>query len=115
MAKRCCESKVGWGEKCNLRAEKSKEMEIGTGTDGGAMSIARRRHHNRRIKEKRKGYWSDNNDKRNLGRILSTPQLCSCRGCGNQRKWEGVTQQEKKAALKLVAGVQKVVSGIRFA
>ena len=29
-------------------------------------------------------------------KLRKTTKLCSCRGCGNQRKWEGPTIQEVK-------------------
>ena len=33
---------------------------------------------------------------RNQQRFRKTTKLCSCRGCGNQRQWEGPTIQELK-------------------
>lgn len=58
-----------------------------------------RRHHIERLKAKRKGYWGyphhygiwapEQMDARQLGKVAQYPQPCSCRGCGNQRKWEG--------------------------
>lgn len=60
-----------------------------------------RRHHVARIKHNRKHYWGYPNrhrqrrdelpqspvemEPRILGKVLRTPQLCSCWACGNQR------------------------------
>ena len=60
------------------------------------MSIAQRRHHTRRLKRNRKNYWHWNEKTPGeLGVLVNTPHPCSCRSCGNQRKWEGETKQEK--------------------
>lgn len=58
-----------------------------------------RRHHVERLRRKRQSYWGyphhygvwepEDMDVRQLGRVVQYPQICSCRGCGNQRKWEG--------------------------
>jgi len=65
-------------------------------------SRAERRHHVQRLKHKRRTYWGYPNnyhvssldhppispvemDARQLGQVVSTPQLCSCLGCGNPR------------------------------
>lgn len=39
------------------------------------------------------------NNQRFIGRHATTPHPCSCRACGNQRKYEGETRQEKRAKL----------------
>ncbi len=36
-----------------------------------------------------------------LRRLYKTRVPCSCMGCGNRRKWEGKTLQERKAELDL--------------
>ena len=62
---------------------------------------ALRRHHRDRLKRKRASYWfgKEDNNPRKLGMLVSTPQICSCSGCGNPRrhKWEDKrTIQERK-------------------
>ncbi len=57
---------------------------------------ALRRHHRERLLKSRNHYWSMGSpgvdprdaDKRQ-GRVTRTPCLCSCRGCGNPRRYEG--------------------------
>lgn len=78
-----------------------------------------RRHHYQRLKRRRKRYWSGpigsnptvryawTEDQR-LGFLATTPQNCSCRGCGNQRKWEGPTRQERKAELDGEEQIQEI-------
>lgn len=34
---------------------------------------------------------------RSIGLAARTPQRCSCVGCGNQRRWVGLSRQEKRA------------------
>ena len=60
---------------------------------------ALRRHHLDRVKKKRKHYWHGNAgaDPRSAGLCLGTPCLCSCWMCGNQRKYHGLTIQERKS------------------
>jgi len=41
-------------------------------------------------------------DPRNIGVMATTPQRCSCIGCGGQRKWEGMTLDEKRNYLNLL-------------
>lgn len=58
-------------------------------------SIAIRRHHRKRLWDKRKKYFTcpNGNDKR----ILKTPKPCSCYMCGNARKYfNEITEQEQK-------------------
>lgn len=59
-----------------------------------------RRHHVDRLKKNRSHYWlgyhSSMTDKQ-LGIVVSTPQVCSGHCCGNPRKWYGEkTIQERK-------------------
>lgn len=63
------------------------------------MPRALRRHHTRRLKRNRKDYWFGDMNKRQLGKVVTTPHPCSCRSCGNQRKWEGETRQEQIARI----------------
>lgn len=60
------------------------------------MKRALRRHHVARLKKTRRWYhgrdlWADG---RLIGMAVHTPQLCSCWGCGNQRRYFGPTIQE---------------------
>jgi hypothetical protein len=78
---------------------------------------AERIHHVFRLKHKRRNYWGyprytssaldhppvpdEPMDARCLGMVVSTPQLCSCSGCGNTRrhawfKGDRITLQEKR-------------------
>ena len=78
---------------------------------------ATRRHHVQRLKRNRKHYWGYPRSSwssldfctlppaemsaRDLGKVLHTPQLCSCPGCGNSRRhaWfkaERLTLQERR-------------------
>lgn len=63
-----------------------------------------RRHHEWRIKKKRKdqGYWGRGHQTENnwtdrlLGIAARTPKICSCMGCVNSRKNEGPTLAERR-------------------
>jgi hypothetical protein len=59
------------------------------------------RHMNRRLKEDRNQHYDDLDckcwhDPKAMARFKEQPQVCSCRGCGNQRRWEGPTMQERR-------------------
>lgn len=64
-----------------------------------------RRHHIARLKDKRKFYWGYNRNwgrsgieamsAQQLGRVVQNPQVCSCTGCGNQRRYEGRPLKEQ--------------------
>ena len=61
-----------------------------------------RRHHKERMKQKArhifKDIWHDKymlTDDR-IGKWCDNLAICSCGGCGNQRKWVGKTLQERK-------------------
>lgn len=61
-----------------------------------------RRHMRHRLKEDRNQHYNNLtcpcwHDPRAMARFKEQPQICSCRGCGNQRKWEGLTIQERRA------------------
>lgn len=58
-----------------------------------------RRHQMARIKLRRKHYFRvhDSANERLVGVIGHTPQLCSCYGCGNPRKFGEQTIQERRA------------------
>lgn len=54
-----------------------------------------RRHHNKRIKAKRKNYWyKGNKTPRHIGMLLKTPKPCSCAMCCGRRRTEGKTIKE---------------------
>lgn len=60
------------------------------------------RHMWRRLKEDRNQHYDDTNcpcwtDKRAMARFKEQPQVCSNACCGNQRKHEGRTLQERRA------------------
>ena len=62
------------------------------------------RHMWRRLKEDRNEHYKDLDcpcwfDPKAMARFKEQPQVCSCRGCGNQRQYEGETLQERRAAL----------------
>ena len=65
---------------------------------------ALRRHHRERLKKKRASYywWWASSDAKRLGKVVTTPCMCSCFMCGNPRKYykmtgEGrLTIQERK-------------------
>lgn len=64
------------------------------------MTIQENRSHTERFKEKRKRYNNantSNNPDVAVGRVCTTPALCSCYMCGNPRKFfNELTIQEKK-------------------
>jgi hypothetical protein len=64
---------------------------------------ALRRHHRARLKKARQFYWGNGFaggrqwTPRSLGMVVHTPQMCSCLGCGNLRRWMGErTMQERR-------------------
>ena len=59
-----------------------------------------RREHTNRLKKKRHSYWGGNNTPKRLGILNTTPQSCSCLGCGNERKYVGESLQERRHTLK---------------
>ena len=68
-------------------------------------SRAVRRHHEERIKRRVREYYGGafKHDERRVGIVAGTRQLCSCRMCGNPRKWLGEkTIQECRRAVKEV-------------
>jgi hypothetical protein len=64
---------------------------------GGKRGI--RRHHRERVKAKRQrqfgDWWPDGDIHPSL---IDTPHPCSCIGCGNQRRYEGPTLQERRSS-----------------
>jgi len=69
------------------------------------FSRAIRRHHYARLKNTRKFYWgrlghADWTPGR-LGMVVATPQLCSCLGCGNSRKWLGERSMQERRAYQV--------------
>jgi hypothetical protein len=62
------------------------------------------RHMRRRLSEDRNQHYADLacpcwTDPRVMARFKEQPQVCSCRGCGNQRRWEGLTLQERRQVI----------------
>jgi hypothetical protein len=64
------------------------------------MKSALRRHHRQRIMQKRwrRCDWLKAIKPENVGKYIDTPHPCSEMCCGNQRRWQGPTRQERKAA-----------------
>lgn len=69
---------------------------------------AERRAQVERLKARRKNYWgygrpwsargAEPMGPKQLGRVVQYPQVCSCTGCGNQRRSEGPTKAERVQA-----------------
>lgn len=66
-------------------------------------SLAERRHHSKRIKDKfrrkeRLNSWLNKNPSdKDIGKLAAHSKLCSCWMCGNPRKFTGeLTIQERK-------------------
>ncbi len=57
-----------------------------------------RRHHDKRVKNNRKGYWGGNvtSSGKLQGVCSRTPCICSCWMCGNQRRYYGASFSEKR-------------------
>lgn len=74
------------------------------------MQRAIRRHHVARLKRLRRGYHSQDlsANPKWIGRVVQTPQLCSCRACGNQRHWEGRTRQEQRGLLNMAEQMEEL-------
>ena len=72
------------------------------------MHRALRRHHYRRLKRKRRPYYSGYGRHRDdvQGMLANTATLCSCWMCGNPRKYFGEkTRQEALATLNFIEQV----------
>lgn len=66
-----------------------------------ARTRAERRHHMRRMKQKRQhGNAVGNGCPKHLGRHYKTACSCSCWMCGHQRYWYGPGMQEQRARAK---------------
>jgi hypothetical protein len=54
-------------------------------------SRAERRHHEDRIKRRVRRYYGGTagTDPRRIGRTAHAPRTCSCRMCGNPRRYQG--------------------------
>jgi hypothetical protein len=55
----------------------------------------------RRLKEDRNQHYNDLDcpcwtDPRTMARFKEQPQVCSCRGCGNWRRYEGPSIKERR-------------------
>ena len=63
------------------------------------MAIQSRRHHTERLKNNRKHHWGRDisQEPKALSQAARTPCTCSCTGCGNDRRLEGETMQERRA------------------
>lgn len=70
---------------------------------GAVMSRAVRRHHRARLKNKRRYYWGRDlaGDKKARSQAARTPTPCSCFMCGNARRHDGDTLQERRANLEI--------------
>ena len=79
-----------------------------------------RRHHIKRLKSKRKLYWGYHRDSwgsepkplmapQQLGKVVQYPQPCSCWGCGNQRKCEGLARDEQCSIATLTEELVEMV------
>jgi hypothetical protein len=68
-----------------------------------------RRHHYRRIRRRRQSYWLATEmplDRRRQGIASRTACVCSCRLCGNPRRFFGDrTRQERRAAESYASGL----------
>lgn len=66
---------------------------------------ALRRHHAERIYERavhKYESWGLGEEKALwLRRLCNNPTVCSCWMCGHQRKWHGVTMQERRSLMAL--------------
>lgn len=61
------------------------------------MNRALRRHHARRIKNKRKDHWfTGEKTPAQLGVLAKTPAICSCIRCGNPRRQQVGSQRSRK-------------------
>lgn len=62
------------------------------------MSRAEKIHHRERLKGNRRRHWGRDlvNEPEILARTVNTPKPCSCFACGNRRKHEGETMQERR-------------------
>jgi hypothetical protein len=72
-------------------------------------SRAIRRHHEERIKRRVREYYGGafRHDRRRVGIIADSRQLCSCRMCGNPRKWlDEKTLQERRHAGNVVEALR---------
>ncbi len=63
------------------------------------MSRAKRRHHVERLKNKRRHHWGRDlmHEPKANAQAVDTPTPCSCPMCGNLRRIEGESIQERKA------------------
>jgi hypothetical protein len=74
-------------------------------------SRAIRRHHMIRLKKKYSKYYGGYaKTERQIGRLYQTPTPCSCLMCGNRRKWEGITRQEKISILEMQEELEEIAS-----
>jgi hypothetical protein len=64
------------------------------------MARAERRHHRERLKKNRRVHWGRDlsQNPEVLARAINTPTPCSCWMCGNERRANGRTMQERRAA-----------------
>ena len=59
------------------------------------MSFRRHQDRKHKIEVKKRVWWLKEFDPITIGILAETPQRCSCIFCGNRRKYEGKTKQEK--------------------
>jgi hypothetical protein len=62
------------------------------------MSRALKVHHRNRLKRNRRFYWGRNmiENTKPLGFAINTPAPCSCPMCGNSRRYEGKSINERR-------------------
>lgn len=78
------------------------------------MRRALRRHHVARLKAARRFHWGRDlrHDAKVLGQVVDTPCPCSCRMCGNPRRYfEPMTRQELVGQL---AFAEQLIEALQF-
>lgn len=75
-------------------------------------NIPYRRHQDLRHKKEAKrrffDWWGKNPDPVLVGIYATTPHPCSCLGCGNERKYSGVTLDEIRNYLDLKDELEEI-------
>jgi hypothetical protein len=62
------------------------------------MSRSLKVHHRNRLKHNRRFYWGRDKypNTKPLGFVINTPAPCSCPMCGNDRRYEGKSINERR-------------------
>lgn len=65
------------------------------------MARDKKFHHRERLKANRRFHWGRDlhGEPKALAVAVNTPKPCSCLMCGNARKHDGMTMQERRAEL----------------